>query len=454
MDRDIQFYITDYTVDYSNNSVNFNYQIIFDSETTENLSEKLLFPTPITDTPETTFLLQQLHIGLAISYYKTFYTPKINHPYELTDQLASFWNEIYLNGLAEFLYTNKLDPKNIARFESSTDATEHTFDGSNKENHVLLGIGGGKDSVVAGELFKSSNIPVTGFVLASGAHEGKTKDVARIMGIDLLVVQRYFDRSIIALQQSHGGYNGHIPISMIFALTGILLAEIKGYDWVAVGNEAAANDINTSWMGLEVNHQWSKSLHFETLLQKTFAGLPLYFSATRSMSSVAMLKIFANLSQYHNVFTSCNLVLRMDPNARPNGRWCGACAKCLSTFILLSPWMDESAVIDIFGQNLLDNPELTDTFNELIGVSSHKPLDCVGTIDEISTSVGAIIAQNKFSGSRLIKTAAESGKYQDSDYFVNRLNELANNLSPDLLPTEIRDIMHSSIQGALAPPQT
>ena len=449
MDRDIQFYITDYTVDYSNNSVNFNYQIIFDSETIENLSEKLLFPTPITDTPETTFLLQQLHIGLAISYYKTFYTPKINHPYKLTDQLANFWNEIYLNGLAEFLYTNKLDPKNIAKFESATDNNQHDFDDSNSVDHVLLGIGGGKDSVVAGELFKSSNIPVTGFVLASGEHEGQTEDVAKTMGINLLVIRRYFDRNIIALQQSHGGYNGHIPISMIFALTGMLLAEIMGYKWVAVGNEAAANDINTTWMGLEVNHQWSKTVHFETLLQKTFAGLTTYFSATRSMSSVAMLKIFAKLSQYYNIFTSCNLVLRMDPSARPNGRWCGSCAKCLSTFILLSPWLEEDVVVNIFGQNLLDNPQLTDTFSELTGVSSHKPLDCVGTIDEISSSVGAIISQNKFSSSYLIKTASESGKYQDLDYYVNHLDELANNLSQDLLPPQIKDAIHISIAEAL-----
>ena len=47
---------------------------------------------------------------------------------------------------------------------------------------AILGIGGGKDSIVAGELLKGCSLPFDGFVMATGEQRGQAQAVADIMG--------------------------------------------------------------------------------------------------------------------------------------------------------------------------------------------------------------------------------------------------------------------------------
>ena len=47
-------------------------------------------------------------------------------------------------------------------------------------------------------------------------------------------------------------------------------------------------------------------------------------------------------------------------------------------------------MINIFGKDLLNDMELLDIFNKLIGLKDEKPFECVGTIDEVNASLHLI----------------------------------------------------------------
>ncbi|HQI46732.1 MAG TPA: hypothetical protein PLC59_11815, partial [Bacteroidales bacterium] len=95
---------------------------------------------------------------------------------------------------------------------------------------------------------------------------------------------------------------------------------------------------------------------------------------------------------YFNVFKSCNV-------GSKNDIWCGKCAKCLFTFIILSPFIPSETMIRIFGSNLFEKKELICEFEQLIGLSETKPFECVGTIEEVNISLCEII--NKHTGNKL-----------------------------------------------------
>jgi hypothetical protein len=91
----------------------FCYKIVTDEKTFD-LEEIIEFPAQIPESVESEKLLRALHIALSVSYYKAFVPPVIEHPYQMDDAEAEFWNTVYLNGLGEFLYTNSLSSSVLA----------------------------------------------------------------------------------------------------------------------------------------------------------------------------------------------------------------------------------------------------------------------------------------------------------------------------------------------------
>lgn len=383
----------------------FRYQITTD-EKTFNLEEKLVFPVSIPKTAESEKLIRALHLGLGVSYYKSFIPPVIEHPYKITSVEADFWNGIYKNGLGEFLYKNQISSDRLAKFVEQDGDVIDAPEKSEWNDTVMLGIGGGKDSIVAGELLKEISANLEGFVLATGDNLGQTKDVSDVMGVNLNIVKRVIDSQIFEINETEGSFNGHIPISLVFALCGALLASGKGSKYVVVANEASASIPQTTWEDQNVNHQWSKSLEFERLFQdylRAYVSDKLhYFSSVRPLSSVAIAKIFSNYPQYFEIFTSDNSVLKIKQESRVHPRWNPNSTKSLSSFILLAPWISNEDLIRIFGQNLLDNIELEEMCGALLGENGQVVLDCVGTQDELRASLSELIAQNRFSDSKLL----------------------------------------------------
>jgi len=178
-----------------------------------------------------------------------------------------------------------------------------------------------------------------------------------------------------------GAWNGHIPVTAINSAILLCAAILYGYDAIAFSNESSASVATLEYDGQSVNHQWSKSLHFERRLReytKLYIAVDLdYFSLLRPWSELAVASAFAQHARYDDVFSSCNRNFRIR-GERPVDRWCGECPKCHFVFLALAPFMSKPRLLGIFGRNLLDDAALASGFDALLQYRKHKPFECVG----------------------------------------------------------------------------
>ena len=54
---------------------------------------------------------------------------------------------------------------------------------------------------------------------------------------------------------------------------------------------------------------------------------------------------------------------------------------------MLSAYLPQSEIIEIFGVDMLNDETMTDLFEQLTGMVDDKPFECVGTRDEVNTAV-------------------------------------------------------------------
>lgn len=385
----------------SKRRLDFTYEVTFKGHAPLHFKEALILPRGKTQKLPPAFLkelLKNLHLVLGLSYYKLYCPKKIEMPYALTEWEAGFWHDLYERGLGEFFYRNQIDYRGLIHFPFSKKAKPQVCaEGTIEEGRAkpfmpvslptkesaLLGIGGGKDSIVAGEFLKKRKLPLTGFVLETGKPSPVVKDVAKTMGLKLLTVERSLDPQLF--KPLPGSFNGHIPISSIFAFVGVFAAALYGHRYVVVANEASSSFGNLNYLGREINHQWSKSIDFEGRFQ-THVSLNLtrditYFSAIRHLYEIRVVEEFIKHPKYFTKFTSCNRSFRVDKE-RPKTLWCGECAKCAFVFAELAAFLKPTELLPIFGKNLFDDETLLPLYKDLCGMGKLKPFDCVGTFEE------------------------------------------------------------------------
>ena len=374
----------------------FNYKTKFEDSEPLSFTETIIFPS-ISDISHVSKellekLLQSLHIMLGVSYYKSYCATKVILPYALSKKEADFWNTVYKKGLGEFFYKNKLDPNQFSLFKENSqmnaDGTQINAGNlcvnprkSATPTKILVGVGGGKDSIVSAELLKEAGVDFNAFIVETGKHSPLTDKVASVMGKKLFKIQRIMDSKI---HEKHL-YSGHIPISAIYAFLGIFACVLYGYKYFIVSNEHSSNFGNVTYKGLDINHQWSKSFEFEKLFQeyiKNFISLEVtYFSLLRPFYEIRIVKMFAKLKKYFPYFTSCNANFKQE-GARHQGLWCNHCPKCVFVWILLSAFLSKKELMGIFGKNLYQEADLLPLFKDVLGLGTMKPFDCVGTFKE------------------------------------------------------------------------
>ncbi|MDE2086687.1 MAG: endonuclease domain-containing protein, partial [Xanthomonadaceae bacterium] len=99
--------------------------------------------------------LKLLHLIAGISYYKAGVPPKIElADGPLDDGTADLLDALYLHGLAEFAYRNKLDLRRRVAFPRGAAAGPAAA-ALGLPRRTLVPIGGGKDSLVAVEAIKA-----------------------------------------------------------------------------------------------------------------------------------------------------------------------------------------------------------------------------------------------------------------------------------------------------------
>ncbi|MFA6918579.1 MAG: UDP-N-acetylmuramoyl-L-alanine--D-glutamate ligase [Patescibacteria group bacterium] len=397
--------------------VYFNYQINFFSGKPLLFTETIILPKTPQSVPQPLLknLLSSLHLILGLSYYKLYCPKKVIHPYKLTSEQAEFFGIVYKKGLGEFYYRNHLDPNNSPVFASDNKAQAQAIKYP-RQKRALVGIGGGKDSIVVAELMKRAGQKFSSFVMETEKGSPIIDKTIKALGTDKLAIIRKLDPKIF--QTFPEAYNGHVPFSAIVAFMGLLGAVLYDYGEVVVGNEYSSNFGNIKYKGLEINHQWSKSLEFEQLFQnycrKFITPDIQYYSLLRPYYEIRIAQMFAQHKKYHHLFSSCNLNFKANKE-RQKTLWCGECPKCAFVFALLSAYLPKDKVIKIFGKNLYADELLLPLYQDLIGEGKMKPFECVGTFEEIKLAMR--LASPKFKSDYVIKNLntkiVQSGKLEE-----------------------------------------
>ena len=407
MNKSSSFIFKGYDSDLGKGEILFNFG--FKGDKNLDFTEKISFSPINTQIPQALLksVLNNLMLILGISYWK-LYAPSeivIENNF-LSKEQADFWDTIYTKGLGEFFYKNKIDFRGLVKFpyvERPSEATSFS-----RKTRSLLGLGGGKDSIVVTEMLRNENKDFDLFTVSTSKIQ---EEVSQAIGRKPIIIKRELDPKLFKFNREKGTYNGHIPISVIYAFLGLMSAVFYDYDSVIVGNEKSANYGNVEYLGETINHQWSKSEEFEKLFQeyvKKFITPDIsYSSPLRNLNELEVTKEFAKYPKYFNVFSSCNRNFKINAPLRSDelrrGKWCGECAKCLFVFIMLSAFLSKEKVLEIFGKNLFEDESLLPLFQELLGIKDFKPFECVGTPEEVKLALSEIVKKGDFNGTFLIK---------------------------------------------------
>lgn len=397
-----KFIFSDYDINLAQGKAAFHY-LIESAKQSEEFTERITFPPVVFQIPENLLkvLFDNLLLILGISYWKLYCSQSIIiKPFTLTKQQADFWNTVYAKGLGEFFYKNKIDFRNLVNFPYGEHEVKPVA--FLRQERSLLALGGGKDSIVSAELLKNRKIDFDLFTVGTSIIQDQ---VAKIIGRKTIVINREIDPALFELNKSRNVYNGHIPISVIYAFLGLTAAILYDYSAVVVSNEKSANYGNVEYLDEMINHQWSKSEEFKSLFQnyveKFITPSIKYSSPLRSMSELEVVEKFVRYPKYFKVFSSCNRNFKI--NNPSNQKWCGECPKCLFVFIALAAYLPKKDVLDIFNKDLFEDKNLIPLFEELIGVKNFKPFECVGTQDEVKEALEKIVEKGEFNESVLIK---------------------------------------------------
>lgn len=383
MSRSFQkFIFHSYHFDEASKTLKLHYR--FDDELSFTETFTFDFPFVQHDKAVLDQAFQALFFMAGVSYYKAYASQEIVvNQGKLSQKDAAFFAETYQKGLGEYFYVNRLDPRTEIPFVPTT-ATDNKTHAVNNDG-LLIGIGGGKDSLVSVELLRNQPKVATWSV----GHRKQLEPLIKTIGLPHFWVDRAIDPLIIELGKQDAR-SGHIPISAILGCVGTIVAVLTGYRDALVSNEHSANEPTLTYDGVEINHQYSKSLAYETNYQAYLArhfgeGLR-YYSFLRPFSELKIAELFSVLgfAKYQDVFSSCN---RAFVHTSTSMSWCGVCSKCAFVFLALSPFIERQTLEKLWRKNLLLDPTLVITYENLLGISGEKPLDCVGEIKESRTAM-------------------------------------------------------------------
>eukprot|EP00756_Hemistasia_phaeocysticola_P024058 Hpha_TRINITY_DN15927_c2_g1::TRINITY_DN15927_c2_g1_i1::g.74219::m.74219 len=362
----------------------------------------------------------------------------------LTEDQLTFWRESYRHALGEWLWENAgrggvpqpaaggqspavADPSGLLSLrcgeakakrrrkdekgpkeekEEARSAPVAGEEGRSRESRprrVLLPLGGGKDSLTLYERLKGVVPQSDFFFLQNQAGEWKRQwrysaaaEAASPGGVVHLGEARILDDAKWEdMRKGDHKCAGFLWASLV-GFASALVALLRGYDCIVVGNERSANGGNGVFMGGggELNHQYDKSVRFERAMQRYLQEHVRsdlgYFSGLMDLWEVQIAQRFCAHPKYLPVFYSCN---------EGEGEWCNRCPKCCFVYLLMRAFAPTEAVTDLerrrpsgapgsppFAGDLLDDPSLFSVFSSLVAWPPSdrgvKPMDCVGTPEE------------------------------------------------------------------------
>ena len=314
-----------------------------------------------------------------ISYWKLACPRKVYiTPFRLSEEQIKWWKKLYFNGLGEFFYLNGIK-ENVDDFMEIICESDISLNKINipLSDATLVPVGGGKDSVVTLELLKNK-LPVIPLIINPRGATNECVKVAEFSEEQVAVIKRTLDSTMLRMN-NEGFLNGHTPFSAMLAFYTLLIGFATNSKYIALSNESSANEPTVP--DSEINHQYSKSIAFENdfrdYVNKYISSDIEYFSFLRPLNEIQIASLFSRNKDYYKVFKSCNAGSKTDS-------WCGKCPKCLFTYLIMSPFISQEDLINIFGKDLLNDNDLQPILKQLKGEADVKPFECVGTIEEVN----------------------------------------------------------------------
>ncbi len=330
-----------------------------------------------------------------------------------------FWKKLFTKGFGEFYFRESINfrTKNFLSFRIFNKSKQQKpFKEALLDRDLLLTTGG-KDSAVTIDILHKSTRKVACLLLDP---QQSALQACKKVGVRTIKLARKEDIRLPNLQQQY--FNGHTPWIAYLSLLSTTASVLYNYKNIIVSNEESSDENNAIYLGMPINHQYSKTTEYENdfrnYLTQYLSHTTNYFSFLKPLKELQICRLFANMEQYHNTFRSCNVGMAA-------GSWCLSCAKCLSIYLTLYPFMGKK-LHPIFGKRFLDNFDLLPILYGLMNVGGYvKPFECVATISEIKAAVfmcrqkAAIENETPF---RLLETVVE---YEESN--ISCLNYWNNN---------------------------
>lgn len=329
------------------------------------------------------------HLGLieSVSYWKATCSPRlVVRAGQLDEQQVQWWHDLFIHGLGEFFYRNQIDfsQPDFLSITASPEAPAHQKPKPKTLSGDLILVGGGKDSAVTLETLKAVGSRRNVLMLNPTP---AAQEMAKSAGYyDPIIIKRTLDPTLFALNRK-GFLNGHTPFSAYLAFLSVFTGIVHDYEHIIASNETSAREGSVLFHGLEVNHQYSKSVRFERLFReyctKYLQSDIGYFSFLRPLYELQIANLFTSQSDRYRSFVSCN--------AKRGESWCGECAKCAFVYLTLFPFLTENKMKEIFGKDYFAEATIQRHIIDLVGLGDHKPFDCVGTIEESKMAIALAI---------------------------------------------------------------
>jgi hypothetical protein len=321
----------------------------------------------------------------SLSYWKASCSPKIIIEKSIPKAAFQWFEDLMLNGMMEYRYTNGLPSRFVPEVEWEEDSEIITLE-EGKSAVPLVLVSGGKDSTVTLSLLHQ-NGPIKAFVL--NQLPAADRVLAAFPDIEIVRGERSIDSTLLELNKS-GYLNGHTPFSALLSVISTIAAILADAPVAIASNEASAEAPFAIYDGMNVNHQYSKSLQYEKyfgdLIKKTIPGSPPWFSFLRPLSEPQICLLLSKRKDLLSLISSCN-------RNQSIGSWCGSCPKCVSTWILLHPYVNTDELKKLFGKDVLE--EGKKLMPALLGNCECRPLECVGTPEELDASLRSVVGEKE-----------------------------------------------------------
>jgi UDP-N-acetyl-alpha-D-muramoyl-L-alanyl-L-glutamate epimerase len=383
-------------------------------------------------------LFDLIAAAVGISYYKAAAPPIVDlGPLAFNDAAMALIRGLYDDGLREFAVHNDHPVPREVTFTGgrAVVAQSRRLGGITRP---LMPFGAGRDSTVLAWILRDLDP-----LLVTVEDNIYARRTAGALGRTLMVIRRPLDPTLMELN-GHGALNGHIPVTAINSLVCAAVAVLTRCDGVVMANERSASEPTRIVDGVPVNHQWSKSLECELLIDAALAACGvnvIYTSALRPWGELSIARTFARSdAAVHGAFMSCNQAFLRDATRRSDG-WCGQCPKCRSVFLSLAPFMTAAQLTAIFGSNLLDDIDQVDGFGALMSLHA-KPFECVGEVRESRGALAVLSSDAHWRSAAVVVALAPS--LTPDDYAGDLFERSDEHQVPDELMARLSAVLDAS----------